>query len=309
VRPSPSCAPLSRCILQCVQWSCSCCPFRKLQANSASRRLITNHWPLRRQALAQPAQRPGLSCARQIDPGHSHHAYVSGEGKTVTSIGLAQGLERIGRKAIVTSREPSLGPVFGLKAERPAAACRSGTSQKSTFTFTATSTPSPPRITCWPPWWMRTSSRQRARSRSRSDRVAALAGYERPRPAPHCRLPGLERWRLEKGGRNRQTGFVITAASEIMAILGLRRAAPIFAAVSMPSSSAVNRSGHPVTAADLGATGAMMALLTRPFCLIWSRPLKARPPWSIPSLCQHRARHQLGSIATDGNPPRRLRSQ
>ncbi len=40
---------------------------------------------------------------------------TSGEGKTVVSIGLAQGLERIGRKSIVTSREPSLGPVFGLK--------------------------------------------------------------------------------------------------------------------------------------------------------------------------------------------------
>src|SRR5271166_5961438 len=40
---------------------------------------------------------------------------TSGEGKTVVSIGLAQGLERVGRQAIVTSREPSLGPVFGLK--------------------------------------------------------------------------------------------------------------------------------------------------------------------------------------------------
>jgi formate--tetrahydrofolate ligase len=40
---------------------------------------------------------------------------VSGEGKTVVSIGLAQGLERIGQKSIVTSREPSLGPIFGLK--------------------------------------------------------------------------------------------------------------------------------------------------------------------------------------------------
>ena len=40
---------------------------------------------------------------------------VSGEGKTVTSIGLVQGLERIGKKAIITSREPSLGPVFGMK--------------------------------------------------------------------------------------------------------------------------------------------------------------------------------------------------
>ena len=39
----------------------------------------------------------------------------SGEGKTVTSIGLAQALTKIGKKAIVTLREPSLGPVFGLK--------------------------------------------------------------------------------------------------------------------------------------------------------------------------------------------------
>ena len=39
----------------------------------------------------------------------------AGEGKTVTSIGLAQGLERLGKKAIATLREPSLGPVFGLK--------------------------------------------------------------------------------------------------------------------------------------------------------------------------------------------------
>ncbi|MFY9745095.1 MAG: formate--tetrahydrofolate ligase, partial [Acidobacteriaceae bacterium] len=40
---------------------------------------------------------------------------VSGEGKTVTSIGLVQGLEHLGKKAIITSREPSLGPVFGMK--------------------------------------------------------------------------------------------------------------------------------------------------------------------------------------------------
>src|SRR5215472_11028457 len=40
---------------------------------------------------------------------------ASGEGKTVTSIGLTQGLARIGKKAIITSREPSLGPVSGMK--------------------------------------------------------------------------------------------------------------------------------------------------------------------------------------------------
>jgi formate--tetrahydrofolate ligase len=39
----------------------------------------------------------------------------AGEGKTTTAIGLADALGRLGRKAIVTLREPSIGPVFGLK--------------------------------------------------------------------------------------------------------------------------------------------------------------------------------------------------
>ena len=38
-----------------------------------------------------------------------------GEGKTVTSIGLAMGLNRLGRRTVVTLRQPSLGPVFGIK--------------------------------------------------------------------------------------------------------------------------------------------------------------------------------------------------
>ena len=39
----------------------------------------------------------------------------SGEGKTTTTIGLADGLNRLGKKAVVALREPSLGPVFGVK--------------------------------------------------------------------------------------------------------------------------------------------------------------------------------------------------
>ncbi|TXT27170.1 MAG: formate--tetrahydrofolate ligase, partial [Planctomycetota bacterium] len=38
-----------------------------------------------------------------------------GEGKTVTAIGLAMGLNRLGRRTIVTLRQPSLGPLFGIK--------------------------------------------------------------------------------------------------------------------------------------------------------------------------------------------------
>lgn len=39
----------------------------------------------------------------------------AGEGKTTTTIGLADGLRRIGKQAVVALREPSLGPVFGIK--------------------------------------------------------------------------------------------------------------------------------------------------------------------------------------------------
>ena len=39
----------------------------------------------------------------------------AGEGKTTTTIGLADGLRRLGKNAVAALREPSLGPVFGLK--------------------------------------------------------------------------------------------------------------------------------------------------------------------------------------------------
>src|SRR5215470_5048381 len=39
----------------------------------------------------------------------------AGEGKSTTTVGLADGLRRIGRRAVVALREPSLGPVFGVK--------------------------------------------------------------------------------------------------------------------------------------------------------------------------------------------------
>ncbi|MCB0783526.1 MAG: formate--tetrahydrofolate ligase, partial [Flavobacteriales bacterium] len=39
----------------------------------------------------------------------------AGEGKTTTSIGLNEGLNKLGKKSVVVLREPSLGPVFGMK--------------------------------------------------------------------------------------------------------------------------------------------------------------------------------------------------
>ena len=39
----------------------------------------------------------------------------AGEGKTTTTVGLGDGLNRIGKKAVMCLREPSLGPCFGMK--------------------------------------------------------------------------------------------------------------------------------------------------------------------------------------------------
>ena len=62
----------------------------------------------------------------------------AGEGKTTTTVGLADGLRKIGKKSVVALREPSLGPV--LKVEQPEAAMRRSFRWKiSTFTLPVTS--------------------------------------------------------------------------------------------------------------------------------------------------------------------------
>ena len=187
---------------------------------------------------------------------------TSGEGKTVVSIGLAQGLEHIGQKSILTSREPSLGPVFGMKG----GAAGGGLSQVEpsqkinlhfhgdfhaitsahnllaamidTHLYFGNELELDPARISWP------------RAMDMNDRA-----LRRTIVSVATNGKGGE-------GANRETGFVITAASEIMAIVALsssredlrRRLASIVVGVT--------RLGRPVTAAELGATGAMMSLLT-----------------------------------------------
>src|SRR5579864_7674510 len=61
-------------------------------------------------ALARPARGAGrLILVSAINP------TPAGEGKTTTSIALAMGMRRLGLNAVLALREPSLGPVFGIK--------------------------------------------------------------------------------------------------------------------------------------------------------------------------------------------------
>ena len=183
---------------------------------------------------------------------------ASGEGKTVTAIGLVQGLDRLGKKAIITSREPSLGPVFGMKG----GAAGGGLSQiepaqKVNLHFTGdihaiTSAHNllaalidahlfhgnGLNLDLENIWW--------PRAMDMNDRALRRIVVE---------VDG------KRDGANRRTGFVITAASEIMAILALARDREDLRRRLAAIVIGRTRDSRPVRAGDLHATGAMMALL------------------------------------------------
>jgi formate--tetrahydrofolate ligase len=83
----------------------------------------------------------------------------AGEGKTTTTVGLGDALNRIGKKAVICLREPSLGPVFGMKG----GAAGGGMAQvvpmeDINLHFTATSMPLRSPTTCWPRFSTTTST-------------------------------------------------------------------------------------------------------------------------------------------------------
>ena len=78
----------------------------------------------------------------------------AGEGKTTTTVGLADGMRKLGKNVLVALREPSLGPVFGVKGGAAGGGCAQVVPMISTSTSPATSTPSALPTTCWLPCWI-----------------------------------------------------------------------------------------------------------------------------------------------------------
>ena len=183
----------------------------------------------------------------------------SGEGKTVTAIGLTQGLERIGQRAIITSREPSLGPVFGMKG----GAAGGGRSQiepseKINLHFHGD-------------FHAITSAHNLLAALIDShlfhgnDLQLDPDGITWPR-ALDMNDRALRHIQVSVGGKrdgaNRSTGFMITAASEVMAILALAKDREDLRHRLSSIIVGTTRTGAPVRAAQLGAVGGMMALLS-----------------------------------------------
>ena len=182
----------------------------------------------------------------------------AGEGKTTTSIGLAQGLRKIGQNAILALRQPSMGPVFGRKGGATGGGqCRLEPSDSINLQFTGDfhaitaahnllaaaidnrihfgdSRIDPLRVL-----WKRVIDMN---DRSLRSVVAGLGGRA-------------------VGGTPRQSGFDITAASEIMAILCLAESRADLRKRIDNILIGYDRENQPILAKEIGVTGAMMAIL------------------------------------------------
>ena len=183
---------------------------------------------------------------------------TSGEGKTVNTIGITQGLAKLGHHAIAALREPSLGPVFGMKggatgggqASLDAARQDQPSLHRRLPRHHRGAQPAGGAARCAPAF------RQRPAHQPAGDPVAALHGHERPRVAAHCHRPWRPRKRAGARNRVRDHGGV-GDHGDSRAGRQPRRS---------PSASrrivvGFNYDGAAVTAADLKAVGPMMVLL------------------------------------------------
>ncbi|MBC7924855.1 MAG: formate--tetrahydrofolate ligase [Bryobacteraceae bacterium] len=187
---------------------------------------------------------------------------VSGEGKTVTAIGLVQGLERIGKKAVITSREPSLGPVFGMKGGA-AGAGRSSLEPRDKI-----------NLHFHGDFHAITSAHNLlsalidAHLFHGNDLELDPEGITWPR-ALDMNDRSLRQITLSVGGKrqgsNRNSEFLITAASEVMAILSLARDRDDLRQRLGSIVIGRARDGRPVRAVELRGIGGMMALLSDAF--------------------------------------------
>lgn len=181
-----------------------------------------------------------------------------GEGKTVTTIGLSLGLNRIGKKVITTVRQPSLGPVFGIKG----GAAGGGYSQVvpmedfnlhftgdvhavsvahnllSAFVDSSFVHGNPLNIDPFSITWRRVVD---VSDRALREIIIGLGG--------------------KANGYPRESGYDISVASEVMAILALAKDLKDLRERLGRIVVGTTYDGEPVTAEDLKCAGSMAALL------------------------------------------------
>ncbi|MBI1325345.1 formate--tetrahydrofolate ligase [bacterium] len=182
----------------------------------------------------------------------------AGEGKTTTSIGLAQGMRRIGENAVLALRQPSMGPVFGKKGGATGGgACRLEPSDAINLQFTGDFH----AITAANNLLSAVIDNRIHFGDSRIDplRVLWKRALDMNDRALRKMVIGLGGRAM--GGTPREAGFDITAASEIMAILCLAQSRADLRERLNRILIGYDRAGEPVRAEEMQITGSLMAIL------------------------------------------------
>ena len=195
----------------------------------------------------------------------------SGEGKTTTSISLAMGLRKLGRKAVPSLREPSLGPVFGVKGGGTGGGkAQLAPPNEINLHFTGdlhAITTANNLLAAIVDNELHFANGKGEGSVSREANQQTDLDPRRVtwRRAMDMNDRSLRNVMVGMGGRNggvlRETGFDITAASEIMAVLCLAGSMKDLEARLARIVVGRTYDQKPVTAGDLGANVAMAALL------------------------------------------------
>lgn len=182
----------------------------------------------------------------------------AGEGKTTTSVGLGQAMAKIGKNAIIALREPSLGPVFGIKG----GAAGGGYSQvvpmediNLHFTGDMHAITSANNLLCA----LLDNHMQQGNTLGIDPRrILIKRCLDMNDRALRNTIVGLGG---KVNGVPREDGFIITVASEVMAILCLASDLNDLKARLGKILVAYTYDNKPVFASDLQAEGAMTALL------------------------------------------------
>ena len=182
----------------------------------------------------------------------------AGEGKTTVSVGLAEAMAKIGKKAMLALREPSLGPVFGIKG----GAAGGGYAQvvpmediNLHFTGDMHAITSANNLLCA---MIDNHMQQGNELQIDQRRIMFKRCLDMNDRALRNIIIGLGG---KVNGIPREDGFQITVASEIMAILCLATDLSDLKERIGNILVAYNLKGEPIFARDLGACGAMTALL------------------------------------------------
>ena len=199
-----------------------------------------------------------------------------GEGKSTTTVGLAQGLNRIGRKAAVAIRQPSLGPVFGIKG----GAAGGGYSQ----------------VIPMEDFNLHLTGDVHAIGAAHNLGAAFVDnhihhGNQLGIDANNVLWPrvvdisdrALRQVVVGLGGKDngypRETQFVITVASEVMAVLALASDLADLRARLARMVLATRKDGTPITAEDLKVAGSMAVLLKDALEPNLLQTLEGGPAW------------------------------